>query len=742
MKLNETTLWMHKIQPLVDWHGRLTDKVWLQPFRGRGFVLMAVIGAILAVIANAGVRQHQISVWQDHPDFYYLGDMPLVSTTDASYFLSVARALKSGESRASVEAKRLYPNRVQLDQGANAAQNDGKNDAQNDDFARWRDAPLLSVAIAALSASADRLDIMLSAHALIPITAALTALAIVFAFGAAGYWLEASVAAIGGGLSASYLVRSSAGRIDTDQLNLGFFYLLIGLVVLAARSKDIRLAALYTAIAALVGQLFIWWYGQSEFLLAAFIALLWLSFVLHFSWRRTILLGLLFWLLSGGVIFQVQVSESYIFNAPSYGALKFPNTHDTITELAILPLGRILLEVTGNIWLGIFCLIGLGLWALRHPVLAVAYGPLAAFGLLNFFIGNRAVFYSAPIIWFGGAWLLITFGRWLALSLQEQFSASLRVPVLAVGGAMALLAGGVAWSSSSTKYVPDPSFPPQILVAFNAFNGRVDPNNAVIASWWDYGYASLFLNGLPTLHDPGAQISPTTHLAARALLDADQEQSAAILKYLVRDGLAGIVRDGRSTDDLYAAIQQRADLPTKDIYLVLTEQMGQWMGSISQLGNWDLDTGRPMPLDDGMHGPVVDYQELSCGGTKSETLIICDGYQFDLETGEINGMPGFGAVAEIHNGVQSKIIQFGNGHPILLQLHKTGNAKRVMLVHHSLYNSSFNQLFHRGQDHTGPFDMVYDNYPHVRVFRLKGGLKGDQKNSLESGSKYEEGQEN
>ena len=61
----------------------------------------------------------------------------------------------------------------------------------------------------------------------------MTTLSVILAFGATGYWLEACVAAIGGGLSASYLVRSSAGRIDTDQLNLAFVYLLLSMCVLA-----------------------------------------------------------------------------------------------------------------------------------------------------------------------------------------------------------------------------------------------------------------------------------------------------------------------------------------------------------------------------------------------------------------------------------------------------------------------------------------------------------------------------
>ena len=66
-------------------------------------------------------------------------------------------------------------------------------------------------------------SLLAAGHRLIPISAAITALMIIFAFGTMGYWLEGSVAAAGGGLSLAFLQRSGAGRIDTDQLNLGFF---------------------------------------------------------------------------------------------------------------------------------------------------------------------------------------------------------------------------------------------------------------------------------------------------------------------------------------------------------------------------------------------------------------------------------------------------------------------------------------------------------------------------------------
>ena len=53
-----------------------------------------------------------------------------------------------------------------------------------------------------------------------------------------------SVASLGGGLSYAFLPRSSFGRIDTDQLNLGLFYLLFGTVLLAGRASSGRASIL------------------------------------------------------------------------------------------------------------------------------------------------------------------------------------------------------------------------------------------------------------------------------------------------------------------------------------------------------------------------------------------------------------------------------------------------------------------------------------------------------------------
>ena len=133
-------------------------------------------------------------------------------------------------------------------------------------------------------------------------TSALTALAVAVCFGAAGYWAQGAIASLGGGLSAAYLIRSSIGRIDTDQLNLGFMYLMFGLVVFAGRSASPLRCLGWCMVAGATANLFMWWYGKPELIVIAAIALAWLISCLHRN-VLTLLAGTTIFLALSGIVF-------------------------------------------------------------------------------------------------------------------------------------------------------------------------------------------------------------------------------------------------------------------------------------------------------------------------------------------------------------------------------------------------------------------------------------------------------
>ena len=141
-------------------------------------------------------------------------------------------------------------------------------------------------------------------------------------------------------------------------------------------------------------------------------ALFWMLLVCSRDWRRAVALSILFILLSGVQIGNVGGSAStYTNESFATGALQFPNVLSTVSEVNKIELYKMLQRMTGSVGLGIIGIAGMVLWAVRHPVYAIALGPLAVFALLNFIVGNRAIFYSAPVIWFGLAFITITTSR-------------------------------------------------------------------------------------------------------------------------------------------------------------------------------------------------------------------------------------------------------------------------------------------------------------------------------------------
>ena len=82
----------------------------------------------------------------------------------------------------------------------------------------------------------------------------------------------------------------------------------------------------------------------------------------------------------------------------------------------------------------------------------LSLAPAAAFALLNFVIGNRAIFYSAPMVWFGFGWLVITLARWIE---DRLCLARLRYSIVGSGIAASFIS---VWLASPIDYLQGPTF--------------------------------------------------------------------------------------------------------------------------------------------------------------------------------------------------------------------------------------------------------------------------------------------
>ena len=696
---------VRKLEALEAWHAGLMDRQWLQPLSGRWYVVVVIIAISIAAYLNYHVRANQYEFWEQNPQIFALDDgTKLFTTADASYFVGLAQSIKRDGNFQTFNKKRLYPT--------------NKNDLQNNPHPTSAlDAPLLSSLIAFFADDSSLKALFETAHWLLPITAALTAIFITIAFGAAGYWLEGSLAATGGGLSLAYMTRSAAGRIDTDQLNLGFFYLMTGLVIFAARARALRTSLMLTIFAGAVMWVFNWWYAKPLFGWAFFTGLVWLSVVIHRDWKRTLSQAIIFSLISGLLWSNFGIGAGYLRSELDFGNLIFPNTFSTISELTVISFTEICMRISGSVLTGALCTIAFGLWCIRHPVFAVVFGPAAAFMYLNFLFGTRTVFFSAPLMWFALGWVFVTGVRFVVQFRQSSLNLQISAIICAIGAGFSFI-----WISSPTDYLTRPSFSKPALEGFVSLGREVSDKNSVVATWWDYGYASALLSDLNVLHDGGGQNTPVTHYVARALMTDNQAEAARMLSYFSTHTMKEFASDlsqNSQLDKEFSSRERRSE--DLNVYLVLTAEMGDWMPSISKVGLWDPIAGKAtFP-----RGTLVDrglfYDDLKCQQTGQQAIIKCAGAIFNLKTGLVDDRPLMAGLVRIKDG--KKTIQFGyenNRAPFVLHLiHEGDKPPRVVLVHRRLFQSLYHQLFFLNHVDERYFTALPGTDPDFKVFKLK-----------------------
>ena len=320
-----------------------------------------------------------------------------------------------------------------------------------------------------------------------------------------------------------------------------------------------------------------WWYNRPQFIILIALSMGWRSLssgAISFAWHADPCSR------HSGCHAIQPLDSAYLQNSIASASF-FPNTYETITEIARVPLFMLLQNTSGSVEMGLLGILGLLLWAFRHPVLAVAYGPIAIFGLLNYVIGNRAIFYSAPMLWFGVAYLVASLCRFITTQLAPASATNEQHTKASIGAA--IIAALMAVAVSPTDYVPRQSFPMHVVTGFS----KLETVDGVVATWWDYGYISALFNGLPIFHDGGSQTTPVTHFVARSLLEDQQTTSVGILKLLSDGGTwtCPVIRAGPMWKRL-----KDGNKSSPDIFLAVTGQMAGWMGSISTIGNWDIET--------------------------------------------------------------------------------------------------------------------------------------------------------
>ncbi len=667
-------------------------------------IIFCIILGSIASYMNFHARHINWQIWEQNKEEFFYENTPLFTTMDAGYFLGIAGYLKSGKTLEEYQSLRVYPK----NQNKQTSLKISKNEA-----------PLLSKVIAFFAKDSSPQELLIAGNKMLPYTAAITAIAILIAFGVTGYWMEGSIAAAGGGLSLVYYWRSAIGRIDTDQLNLGMMYFMFAMVLCAGRSQQLKWGLFFTLIASITANLFMSWYGKSELIIMALIALCWLLIVITKDWRRLIGFSFVFIMISGVGLIN-PFTSIYVQTELVFHDFIFNNVLSTVTEVSKLSFPEALNRITGSTFVGSFCLIGIFCWAIRHPVLAVAYAPLAGFAMLSVILGNRALFYSAPFFWFGGAYIVVLGTRAIVFLFLSRFEDSRQIISTSTSAFACSILLILVWVQGPVNQTAKPSIPSPIIKAMAELKFIAGQEKSVLATWWDYGYASILMNGIPTFTDPGSHLSNSNYFVADSLLSNNQNYTADTLRFLARGGLLSLKEPVEDKTNLIKKISLDRHIKTPTVYLMLTDQMTGWMPSISKIGRWDIDTGLPILAKGQKPGQQLSYDFLNCKDTKIQGIIECNNSRINLKEGKIDGKSVLNLFAEAHGGRLVGSIRYQQSQLNMFQImkDKDGKSPKVAILHKDLFFSSFNQMFHLGRFDTKKFKLVYDGYPEVRIFEL------------------------
>lgn len=699
--------------PAASWvRGAAAARRWLVarcgaplPFAGLGAWLPIVLIAVAAAAAYES-RERQWAVWQAHPEEFSFSAGPLVSTFDAGSFLFLAGGIQGdgGEDRTLLEV------------------------------------PLLSHAIRISAGAFYGGNLLLAGNRMIPWSAAITAVTVALCFTALGFAAEGAVAGLSAAVAAAVAGRTAIGRIDTDQLNVAFFYLTLACVALAGRTGRLWGVLAASALAGLTNFFFWWWYGGSGFTVV-FLAVLALTV---FAARRRVgtvaLACLLFLVFSGpqvldmthhlGHFVRMYVVGSSSASPPANSTggadgLRLPELATVVSEARSVDLPTMLRGISGEDtgFLAVIGAVGLVAFALVHPRRILPVLPAIAFATLGVFKGMRFLMYAVPLFWFGLAFLASSSA--LAVLNATAQSRSERARACAVCAVMALLLA-VCWRTSPSVCREEPAdrctplIVPEVAVSAEISDGFLrlrdlqPEGDATVATHWNYAHWLRALTGMKPATTPGLPRDVPSHLVARALTAADQESAAEILRYLATTPPSEIRKDARSRQRLVAGIESAA-APSKPLYLVVTREMLAWWQGISLMSSWD--AGRP-------EGPAGSFRSASCRFASQQRL-DCRRFSLDVETGLTSKGARLAALVLTDRGRPTGVRRYAADGSWVMIVDRSGSGRlQTTVMESSLFETLFARLYFLGQpdpggSDSGTFRLVADGFPHYRIFQVR-----------------------
>ena len=656
-------------------------------------VLFLSIAILFPIFIGLYVRFDDLEVWKQRQNFYFQ-ERPIFTSYDAFYFARWSKEYLNGTFKGGetdplrfVPDKGKYPPIIPMESwlGAKLAQLLGTH---IENVALWL-SPLLSVFF------------------VIPF---------VFYFYKIGFPLSGFSGALLGVISIVYLTRTSIVRYDTDSLNL-FFPFAIALALLNSLiAKSQKLRILNLTIAGILSQLYYWWYLHPGLIIAidAFYLI-----ALLFEKEKTIkdkfilfLVLLIFsnpLIVSEGVTNFINLAKIYLINVFKPEVSGFPNIHKTIDEAIHFEIARLSEATAGNFFLFAIGFSGLVLLILKKFKELFLLLPVLFIGLMSFFGGSRFIMYLAPFVGAGLGYLAERLLEYIDDSFLSKYRELSSIPALPI------LSSAILFSNPlSLSFTAIPKLNPNLIRDFIKL-AEITPPNSWIWTWWDFGTAIQYYAGRAVYHDGQSQGSPKTYFIATTFTtDNPQIAYNTILgvSYLGASGIKGLLKEGRKPQEIRnlmfsGAYAQPVENP---IYWIFTGDEIAKFAAISYLGTWNFEEKR---------GTELPIHSLYCFNIRAD-IIKCAETIIDLKNGYLYNsskpIPIKRVIVKEEKNISE--LDFSRG-KLYVEVIRRKETSYAFLLSKEAYKSLFNQMFILRKYSPKYFEIVYDDFPHMVVYRLK-----------------------
>lgn len=686
---------------------------------------------LVVVLFSLYVRFDDIKVWKaNQSQFFYKGE-PLYSEYDSFYFARNALDMQEGLFKiGEIDHFRFFP--------------DNSSQSKLSDEERFYPEYSLSGNFISflfyLLHKTTGQSIAWLTYYLIPILATTVVFPLFFYLN----HLKLPLAGIIGGLvtvsAPMYLGRTCLMRLDHDVFNLTLPFLIGYFFFRFFKTPHLKAKYIWISLSSFFLILYHLWYAHPNL---NFVLIL--TFLLLYFWdplknsiknrsnkfaltkHDLIFLALLIlpqiWYIYVGPYHLYQQVLTLVFNIkqPTSADLlfnDFPNVFMSISELSKLSFDEAISAVIFNKILGILGLIGAFLLFIFHFRNLFFLFPFFIIGLLVFISGARFAMYLSPFLGLGLGFLVhFLFEKILPYFEIFKEENKQKIMILFIG----LLVFIVVFIAQreALGMICTPKVDAELVKDMEWLKENT-PKNAVIWSWWDYGYAFQLYARRSVFHDGGSQTSPKTYFIARSFTTSDPKEAWYITSFLSNYGLTGlakIIKEGLSAEKVVERVKRGnyAKAITAPIYWVFTGDLIPKFGWIHYFGSYDFKK------KEGTFGRIL----LPVCKFKAPNLIECpelDNANIDLNNGIINVRNTSIPIKEFYY-YDSKELQkksfYNQGYVVELVKSKKYNQIGLFIIIPPADTTLFNEMFILRKYDNRYFELVYDNFPSMVVYRVK-----------------------